>query len=229
MKDLMHNKKILFFAGIAFLIFLTAVFLLTGILKVKVTANKDTGSTANTASKEKSITPPLAVKQKNILAERPVVFKGDKESIKFSINLPLGWGTAQNPKVEFIAGSLTPEVLPNGSEFTVNINGVIQKHTIPGTVFSDYSTKWKDSLLKQFPSMELVGDESIKIDGMDVYVLRIKNTKSDGSEMYQVQYIFYVDKDYALALTASTPFDSWSKYEQVITKSIESVKRVSDE
>lgn len=228
MKNLMHSKKFLFFSGISFLVLLTAVLLLTGVLKVKVTANKESDSTT-TAPQEKSITTPPQVKQKNILAERPVTFKGDKEALKFSINIPLGWGTAENPKVEFITGSLTPETLPNGNEFTVNINAVIQKHTIPGTVFSDYATNWKDSLLKQFPSMEFVGDETTKINGMDVYVLRLKNTKADGFEMYQVQYIFYVDKDYALALTASTPFDSWSKYEQVITKSIESVKRVSDE
>ena len=223
-----RSKK--FLIGIAVFVLVVAVLLLTGVLEFSFTMTKTDQPVTSDETSQKSGSADdetEKVSQQSSLASRPVRFKGMDDQVEFSINLPVGWSTAVDDRANLIAGSQIPEELPDGQTFTANMNAIIDKHSPGMTSFSDYQTKWKDEMLAQYPSMEFISEYSTKINGMEVYVLNVNNSRPDGLVIHQTQYMFYIDDEFAMALTASAPTDSWSKYECVIKKSVESLENVS--
>lgn len=232
MKNLLTNKKLLI--GIGIFVVLTILLLATGILKFEASfkrndINEGLPSNSQQETTVPQNTPTKEVMQQEKLASRATQFSDKEGTVSFSIRLPVGWSTAENSKVNFVAGSMTPEKLSNGKEFTVNLNAVIAPHESSMQTFEDYQKLWKDEMLSQYPSMEFVADDTTKINGMDVYILEVNNNSPDGTLLRQVQYVFYVDKDIALALTGTSPDESWEKYKTVIKESFESIEKVTGE
>jgi len=83
-------------------------------------------------------------------------------------------------------------------------------------------------MLAQYPSMESVSKYSTKINGMDVYVIEVSNTRPDGLVLRQIQYVFYVNDMYGMVVTTTAPLSSWAKYDKVIKMSVESIALVTE-
>lgn len=141
----------------------------------------------------------------------------------------MGWSVAEDSRVDFVAGSITPEKLANGQKFTANLNAIIGPHEPSMQSFADYQASWKEQTLAQYPSMEFVSDSTKKINGMDVYVFEVKNSSPDGTLLRQTQYVYYVDDNYGLVLTGTVPDESWGKYEGVIKESFESIGKITSD
>ncbi len=228
MKNLFTNKK--FLVGLGIFVVVIIIFLSTGILKFEASFKKNSELSSPTENSKDSSAPSNSQPEEPIqqmkLASRATEFSDEEETVTFSMKLPLGWSTAEDSRVNLVAGSLTPEKLANGQDFTVNLNAIIAPHESLST-FADYQASWKDQTLSQYPSMEFVSDGSEKINEMDVYVLEVKNSRPDGTALHQMQYVFYVDENFALVITATAPEDSWEKYEGVIKESFASVEKVN--
>ena len=220
MKGLLQNKKLLI--GLGVVVAGIAVLVLTGTLKFSASVRK-TEPTTTEETKE-----PEETRQQQRLSPRAVTFKGVKTGVTMSIKLPLGWVTGKDARADLIAGSQTPEKLDNGQTFTANINASVGKHPTGVTSFADIEKGWKEGLLDQYPSMEIVADSSKKINGLDVYELEVKNTRPDGVVVHQIQYVFYLDDTYMATATGSVPNSVWDKYGGVIKDSIESLERVEE-
>lgn len=216
MQNLSKNKFVLVGAGAVAVI---AVLLLTGALKFSFTAGKP-GVQKESGSQ--------TLNQQEKLASRATNFGGTGEKPEFSIRLPQGWAKGElEQQVDLAVGSITPEKLPSGTNFTVNIVASISPHPIPASGIGDYRASWKDYMLNQYPSMEFVRDDMASVSGMDAYVFEMKQTRGDGVVVHQLQYVFYVDSKYALGVTASVPEEVWNKYKGVVRTSLESIEKVS--
>lgn len=232
MKNLLTNWKVLV-PGV--LVIIIVILIASGALKFNAsyTPNNSSPTTNSpTADQKESSTSQdqkKEVVQQSKLTARAVNFSGAKGIATFAIKLPLGWSTSSDSRVDFIAGSMLSETLPNGKSFTANINASGGTHSSKMKSFADYQASWKNETLSQYPSMEFVSDTTKKINGMDTYVLEVKNTRPDGAVIYQTQYVYYVDDKLALVATASVPENSWEKYKEVITLSLESLEKVASE
>lgn len=230
MKNLFTNKK--FLVGLGIFVIVIIIFLSTGILKFEASFKKNSELSSPTKSSEDSTAPsenqPEEPVQQMKLASRATEFSNKEGTVTFSIKLPLGWSTVEDSRANLIAGSLTPEKLANGQDFTVNLNAIIGPHESLST-FADYQSSWKDQTLAQYPSMEFISDGSEKINEMDVYILEVKNSRPDGIVLHQIQYVFYADENFALVITATAPEDSWKKYQGVIKESFASVGKLTPE
>lgn len=228
--NFLKNKKVIGILVLLLVILFVAFSLTSGTLKFKITATRSgspvTEITNETNDEATPVTTTPAV-QKPILADRATTFKDADSDLEFSINLPLGWATAENDKLDFVAGSLTAEKLPDGRNFYANLNAIIGAHPSDFLTFADYQKGWKDAMLAQYPSMEGISDYSTVIDGIDVYVIEVSNASSSGLVLRQIQYIFYVNDTHALVVTVTAPLNSWSTYDQALKKSVESIKRVA--
>ncbi|GEM_PF-2345400 len=227
MQNLLKSKIVI---GVAVVIILIVILLATGVLKFEASVKRipSTGEeqqTPSTKTEEKK----KEVTQESKLASRAVEFSAAKGNLKFSIKLPVGWTQGQDARVDFIAGSLLSETLSNGQKFTVNINSVADKHGAAIKSFADYVSSWKNETLAQAPSMEFVDDSTKKVNGMDVYVFEVTNTRPDSMVIHQIQYIFYVNDIYGMVITGSAPDESWAKYEGIINESFESIEKVASE
>src|SRR3989344_5359115 len=228
-----QNKKLVIFVGVVVaVVLLTLVLISTGALKFNftVSSTKPSVTTDQPSTQAPAEDKPLTKMptQEVKLATRPTTFKDAGGNLEFSINLPVGWATAEDNRVDFVAASVTGEKFDNGQTFYANVNAVSGKHPSGVKTFSDYQAKWKDVTLEQYPSMEFITDYSTKINDMDVYVFEVSNARADGFLLRQIQYVFFVNDDYALVMTGTTPLNSWTSYEDVIKKSVESVKPVSN-
>ena len=221
----MTKKKILIV--IVVLVVGVVFLLITGALKFSFTV-KQTGQASDTVATEASqkTEAPKKVVQQEKLASKAISFKSPDGLLTFNINLPIGWATVENKDADLVAGSLTSETLASGQSFTPNINAISGKHPSYAKTFAEYQTNWKDKTLEGMPSVEFLRDYSTKVNGVDVYVFEIKNVRADGEALYQVQYAFYLSDTYALVATGTAPYENKDKYEDVIKKSIESVKQV---
>lgn len=216
MKNLPKNKFVLAGAGAVAVI---TVLLLISALKFSFTAGKPG------VQKESGSQTPT---QQEKLASRATNFGGTGGKPEFSIKLPQGWAKGElEQQVDLAVGSITPEKLTNGANFTVNIVASISSHPIPTSGISDYQASWKDYMLNQYPSMEFVGDGMTNVNGVDAYAFEMRQTRGDGVVVHQLQYVFYVDDKYALGVTASVPEEVWSKYEKAARASLESIEKVS--
>lgn len=214
MKNLPGNKFFLAGAAVAVVV---AALLLSGALKFNFSVEKS-GSPEGSSQDQSQETK----------FGRPMKFGGTGGKPEFSINPPQGWSKGDiNGQADLAIGSLTPEKLPSGTSFTVNIIASISPHPISAGSIADYQASWKEYMLNRFPSMEVVGDRTASVGGMDAYVLEMKQTRDDGVLVHQLQYVFYINKKYALGVTGSAPEDSWDKYKDVIKASLESVEKVS--
>lgn len=224
MSKLNRGKKIVL--GLVIFILVIVVLSSLGVIKLKFTVNKNDQFAVpdTTSSKSESI---QELTQQVKLADKPSNFTAAKNQTAYSIKLPIGWKTASSEKVDFVAGSLTPEKLPNGQSFTSNINVQVGTHQTATSTFADYQTKWKEALLAEYPSMKFIRDSSTQINGLDVYIIEINNSRPDGLVLHQTQYIFYLDDVYAMVVTASTPSNSWNNYADVILQSVSSINKVS--
>lgn len=214
MKSLPGNKFFLLGAAVAAVV---AVFILSGTHKFNF-------------SVEKSGSPEGSLQDQSQEAKfgRPIKFGGMGGKPEFSINPPLGWSKGDiNGQADLAIGVLTPEKLSNGASFTVNIIASISPHPISAGSITDYQASWKEYMRNQFPSMEVVGDRMASVGEMEAYVLEMKQTRDDGVIVHQLQYVFYIDKKYALGVTGSAPEDAWDKYKDIIRASLESVEKVS--
>ena len=232
--NFLKNKAVL--VGLVLVVLLiVAVLLVSGALKFSITATRtqpsDSAANGNNGSMvektEKTVTKAPET-QKPLLADRAVTFKDSETDLEFSIKLPLGWSTSSNPTVDFVAGSLTAENLPDGSTFYANLNALVGAHPSDFSTFADYQDKWMEAMLAQYPSMESASRYSTKIDGMDVYVIEVSNTRPDGLVLRQMQYVFYVNNMYGMVVTTTTPLSSWAKYDKALKMSVESIKLVSE-
>ncbi len=221
MNNLITNKK--FILGLGIFVVIIVFLLATGALKFKASVN--TNTTTTTSEKNE----PKEVVQQEKLASRATQFSDKNKAVTFSIKLPVGWSTSNDSRVDFVAGSLTPEKLGNGEEFTVNMNALIGPHESSVKSFADYQNSWKEQILAQYPSMEFVSDSTTKVNGMDVYTFEVKNSRPDAISLRQIQYVFYVDDSFALVLTGTVPDDSWGKYQGVMKESFESIEKVTSE
>lgn len=225
MPQLTRGKKIIL--GIVFFVLSIWILSALGILKLSFTVNKNNRSNQSSeiTNQPESTNKPS---QQAKLSSRPVTFRASKSQTSFSLKLPIGWQTGNNSQVDFIAGSLTAQKLPNGQTFTPNINATVDAHQPIVATFVDYQTKWKDILLSQYPSMDFVRDFSTQVDGMDVYVIEVKNTRPDGLVLHQVQYLFYVSDQYAMMMTGTAPDDFWDQYSDIINQSFASVQKLPE-
>lgn len=214
MKKILSNKKIII--GIVAIIVIIVILFVIGALKF----NLSFVTTPTAPQKEEVI-------QQQKLASRAITFAGTQGKPTFSIKLPLGWAKGEDPRVDLLAGSITPEKLSSGQSFTVNINAVVDTHPATLKSFADYQASWKDQMLGQYPSMKFVSDATIKVNGMDVYIFEIKNPRPDGAVIWQIQYVFFVDDKYAVVVTGSAPDTSFQKYKDIMESSIASLNKVA--
>lgn len=226
MQNLLKSKIVI---GIAVVVVLIIILVATEVLKfeasIKRTPSAEEEQAPSTASEEKK----KEAAQEPKLASRAIEFTGAKGKVTFSINLPVGWAQGQDARVDFVAGSPLSETLSNGQKFTVNINAIADKHGPAVKSFADYVASWKNETLAQSPSMEFVADGTKTVNGMDVYILEMKNTRPDSMVIHQIQYLFYVDDTYAMVATGSVPDETWAKYQGVISESLESIKKAASE
>lgn len=215
MKNLPKNKAVLVVGGIVILVVLLIA---TGALKFDFELTKGSGEPRGGKSG--------APAQQSKLAKR-IEFGGTADKPKFSIAAPVGWAKGEEPSVDLAIGSVTPEKLPEGGSFTVNIIATIGPHPYAVLGISDYRSSWKDYMLGQYPSMEFVADDEGNVGGLEAYVFEMKQTRGDGLVVHQIQYIFYIDSKYGLGVTGSAPEGVWDKYKEVIKASIESLELVS--
>lgn len=206
------NKKIL--VGIIIFVCLVVFLLATGALKFNFSVRKISENSSS----------PTIIPQTKLLADRALTFGGTNGKPTFSVFVPLGWSRGDNPKVALIVGSEELENLSNNQTFRPNINFIIAKHEIAAKSIKDYASLWKPFMSKYYPSSKFTNDYTKKVDNFDVYVLDGLQTKADGSEIHQVQYVFWIDENLALAAVGSAPSSVWNKYEKAILASIESVK-----
>lgn len=231
MKGLLNSKLLI---GVGVFAFIIIILVATGALKFSGSVTRVPSSTPIGGPEEVIDQTPRAkptqnpkVIQQPTLAPRAINFTGAKGQVEFSIKLPVGWSQGEDSRVDFIAGSMTAETLPSGGDFTTNMNAIADVHGPSVTGFAYYQAGWKDMMLAQYPSMEFVRDSTQKINGMDVYILEVKNTRPDGVVIRQIQYVYYVDDNYGLVLTGSALDSTWGKYEGVIKASFESIEKVS--
>ena len=226
------KNKVVLFGLVVVVLLVIAVSLVSGALKFSITATRTQPSDSNTNENNDSVTEKTVTKvpetQKSLLADRAVTFKDSESGLEFSIKLPIGWNTGSNETVDFVAGSLTPEKLPDGGTFYANLNALAGSHPSGFQTFTDYQEKWMDAMLAQYPSMESVSKYSTKINGMDVYVIEVSNTRPDGLVLRQIQYVFYVNDMYGMVVTTTAPLSSWAKYDKVIKMSVESIALVTE-
>lgn len=216
MQNLPQNRAVLAGAGIVAVI---AALLLTGALKFDFTVGK------LGVQKEDGAQTPA---QQEKLASRATNFGGTGGKPEFSIKLPQGWAKGElEQQVDLAVGSITPEKLPNGTNFTVNIIATISPHPIAAASIEDYRASWKQYLLNLYPSMEFVKDSTATVSGMEAYVIEGKQTRADGVVVHQVQYVFYISDKYAMGITASAPDAFWDKYKDAMKVSIESLEKLS--
>ena len=224
MPKLTLGKKI--FLGFIIFILLIVALSSLGILKLKFTVSRNNQTTLPTdTSSNSDVTQELT--QQSKLADKPSTFTAAKNQTTYSIKLPIGWKTATNEKLDFVAGSLIAEKLPNGQTFNPNINIQVGVHQTATSTFADYQTKWKEAILAEYPSMEFVRDSTTRVNDLDVYIFEVNNSRPDGLVLHQTQYIFYLDEQYAMVVTASTPQNSWDKYADVVQQSITSIQKTS--
>lgn len=220
MKSLLQNKILLIVLGVV--VVGVGILVSTGVLKFSASVNKSEPTATQEARKTEE------TQQQEQLSSRAVTFTGTKVPVTMSIKLPVGWATGKNEKVDFVAGSQTPEKLDNGQTFTANIIVSLDKRPVGLTSFLDIEKNWKEGLLNQYPSMEVITDSSKKLNGLDVYVLEVRNTRPDGVVVHQIQYVYYLDDTYISVVTGSVPDAVWSKYERVVTDSMGSLERVAE-
>ncbi len=206
--NILQNRNAIL--GVIVLVAVVGVVVVTGAFK----SDKQKGSPTSKTE----------TKQVSELAERELTFGGSSGRPTFSVKAPVGWSTAEDSRVDFLIGSLIGEKLPDGSNFTPNINFIISKHEIAATSIADYTSSWKEVMAKSYPSMRFLSDDIKKVGELDAYIMNIVQTRPDGVDVHQIQYMFWVDSDGVLAVVGSAPDLSWDKYEKVIKASIESVK-----
>lgn len=211
------NKKIL--VGIIIFVCFVVFLLATGVLKFNFSVRRTSENPVLPTSQT-----PQVNSQTKLLADRASTFGGTIGKPTFSVFVPLGWSKGDNPKVALVVGSEELENLSNNQTFRPNINFIIAKHEIAAKSIKDYASLWKPFMSKYYPSSKFNNDYTKKVGNFDVYVLDGLQTRADGSEIHQIQYIFWIDENLALAAVGSAPSSVWNKYEKAIIASIESVK-----
>lgn len=221
MKNLLKNK---FLIGLVVVVLIIVILAVTGALKMNFSVTKTRGGSAEGETPTQS----KGVAQSQQLMTKETTFKAAEGALTVGIKLPIGWSIGSNEQVDFVAGSQISEKLPGGGTFTVNLNSSAAKHPVGITSFADYEAGWTKETLAGSPSMEEVSSYSKKVNGVDVVVLEMLNTRPDGLVVHQIQYVYYLNDAYYLVATASAPSESWDKYSQVLKDSLESI-RLKDE
>lgn len=215
MKNLSKHKLLIGVGVIGLLILLLAA---SGVLKFKVTRTDQ--------MREETPTPTSGSRQKQELMSKTTTFKGAGGAIMLGINLPVGWRLGSDERLDLVAGSQLAEKLENGTGFTVNLNVGSELHSKKGTSFADYVANYKDLFLGNNPSLEEVTNYSTKADGVDIFVMEVKNTLPSGLVLRQFQYLYYLNDDYYAISTASIPEEVLEKYSGVVGESLRSLRLV---
>lgn len=160
----------------------------------------------------------------SLLARNSLTFTGAGD-YTFDVFPPLGWARAEGGDYDLRIGALAADPIPaTEDEFTANVLFAVYTHEeISATSIEDYAADWKPYLLGYFPSIEYVNDYQTKIGGLSVYAVEFTQP-SGGVMMRQMQFIFWLDEDYALFVTVTSLDSAWSKHKDGILESIESLE-----
>jgi hypothetical protein len=214
--------------GVGIVVLAIVILFATGIFQVTLTRVDESGSaSAPTTSATKSSSKQGSSQQAK-LNTKAISF-ADKEGLgTFEIKLPVGWSLGDDAQIDFLARSMAPLKLSTGADFYPNLNIVVGKHDSATQTFADYETTWKSQLMAQFPGMEAVKDGSIKVNGMDTYVLEITQAAPDGTVVHQIQYLYYVDQQVVAVATGTVTDAAWDDFEKVINDSLKSFQKTTD-
>ncbi|MBI3282624.1 hypothetical protein HYZ70_00935 [Candidatus Curtissbacteria bacterium] len=80
--------------------------------------------------------------------------------------------------------------------------------------------------MKKYPSMEEVSSYSTKVNGLDVIILEVRNTRPDGLVVHQISYVYYLNDQYYADATVSVAEETWEKYSRVLMDSMGSIKLI---
>lgn len=225
LKNLSTGKKILIGIFIFFLIIF--ILLAAGFLKFSFRINKVNEET----STEKSVATIKEDEDDKPTSRFPqtLSFGGNGYPL-FEITLPKGWiqGSSDDPRVNLVIGPAAKEKTPQGSEFSTNINAIVNVHGVETSGIETYQAFYKESLLSDYQSMQFIDDYLTVVDDMDVYVLDVTQVRDDGLLLHQIQYIFYVDKNYALAVTGTSLESTWINRRDEIASATESIRKIDD-
>lgn len=199
--------------------------ILTGILKLNFSVtNSKTGKKVSLGNDAQSSAKQTAVAPRKLLAERALTFGGASGKPTFSVNIPTGWSKGDETRVDLLVGSPDAEKLSNGQNFTPNVNFIIAKHEIPAKSINDYQGTWKKIMEQSYPSLKFSKDTLTKVGDFDAYMLEGVQTRPEGDEIHQVQYVLWVDDTWVLAIVGSAPQPTWSTYEPLISASVKTLK-----
>lgn len=214
--------------GVGIVVAVIVILFATGIFQVRLTKVDESGSSsAPTTSATKSSSKQGSSQQAKLNAK--AVSFADKEGLgTFEVKLPVGWSVGDDAQIDFIARSLTSNKLATGEDFYSNINIIVDQHEGAIQSFADYEANWKNALVSQYPGMEVVQDGSIKVNGMDTYVLEITQSAPNGALIHQIQYVYYIDQQLAAVATGTAPDANWNDYEKVINDSLKSFQKTTD-
>lgn len=211
MKNLLKNKALVI--GGVILAAVVIFFVVAGSFKFD----------ASEKGRDKEGTAVGTPKQETKLASRGINFGGTGGKPEFSIKPPVGWARGEKEGVDLAIGSITPDKLPDGRDFTTNIIATVSPHPITASSIENYNASWKKYLLNLYPSMEFIKDSTATVGGVEAYVVEGKQTRADGLVVHQLQYVFYINDKYAMGITASSPDAFWNNYKDAMKISIESL------
>ena len=223
MKNLLKNKFLLVLGALVLIIVVLA---LSGALKLNFNVSRS-GEASVPADETSPVSSGEPTGQVNQLSASPVAFTAADGALEFSIYLPVGWRVGSSDEADFVAGSLLADTLPTGDDFTTNLNASVRRHPSSVSSFADYQNSWKPEIQRQMPSLSVVNDYSKQVNGKDVYILEVRNTRPDGVVIHQIQSVYYLDDTYYMVVPASAPDSLWDKYQPVFSSSIESIQQQS--
>lgn len=200
------NRKVLIGLGLVILVAIAAGFVYL----------RGRGEEGSTVGEE----PP----KESLLARNSLSFTGAGD-YTFDVFPPLGWARTDDEDVDLRIGALSPDIVPSTEdEFTTNILFSVYTHEeISASSIEDYAADWKPYLLGYYPSINFVDDYQTKIGGLSVYVVEMTQPL-DGVMMRQMQYILWLDRDYALFVTVTSLDSAWNKHKDGISDSIKSIE-----
>jgi len=214
--------------GVGIVVLAIVILFATGIFQVTLTRVDESGSSSAPTTSATISSSKQGSSQQAKLNTKATSFADNEGLGTFEIKLPVGWSLGEDAQIDFLARSMTPNKLPTGEDFYPNINVIVGKHDSSIQSFADYKVNWKNALLAQYPGMEAVKDGSIKVNGMDAYVLEITQTAPNGALIHQIQYVFYVDGQIVAVATGTAPDETWDDFEKVINDSLKSFQKTTD-
>lgn len=222
---------------IAVIAVLVLVLMATGILKMKFNVsytpeNKNTIKQEETTVLQEDYQPP----EVNVVEKKPeakaepkepelVEFTGKTGEPALTVEMPAGWSVDSRgfKGTDLIIKKTTPEIV-NGNQTFVNLAFVVDNHAPGVTEIKGYQGFYRRSLEQQYPEMEILSENIVKVGDFEALVLEAKQTNNFGVMVHQVQYLYYLNDVYAMSVTGTSTEETWEKNEQELIGLIESVQ-----